>query len=202
MRLLKEQLRMERIRYLCPSAEGLSDAQLSLLGLEPSVSLCEVLAESVLCAEIKAGTPMPEPSRSAQESKSIGSQAASCSPGRVETVIHCSEADCQCAQCGGEKKGHRLRGQRTVEHQAARILRRSHQTREARLSQVRRNGRHRRAGSGENRRKGHPLQYAHHRCAHREILREKGSVLTIDTSTEWERGKGGKGPVLNGAKLR
>jgi transposase len=103
VRLLKEQLRLERIRTYCPSAEGLSDAQLLLLELEPSVSLAEVLAESALAAEIKAATPMPEPAP-VPVAKVPVRKPLPAHLERVEKIIHCSEADCRCAQCEGQKK--------------------------------------------------------------------------------------------------
>ena len=43
---LKAQLRLERIKKYGPGSEKLSDAQLSLLGLEPGVNHVEVQAES------------------------------------------------------------------------------------------------------------------------------------------------------------
>ena len=103
VRLLREQLRLERIRKFCPSAEGLSDAQLLLLELEPSVSLGEVLAEAALAAEIKAATPMPELAPPAS-AKAPVRKPLPAHLKRVERIISCLEADCRCAQCAGRKK--------------------------------------------------------------------------------------------------
>lgn len=102
-RFLREQLRLERIRKYCPSAEGLSDAQLLLLELEPSVSLAEVEAEAALAEALKAATPMPG-SEGAKPRKGPVRKPLPIHLPREERIIPCSEADCRCAQCGGEKK--------------------------------------------------------------------------------------------------
>jgi len=47
IQVLEERLRLQRIQKYGPGSEKLSDAQLSLLELEPGVSNVEVQAESV-----------------------------------------------------------------------------------------------------------------------------------------------------------
>ena len=93
---------MERIRKFCSSAEGLSDAQFLLLGLEPSVGLAEVIAEATLAAELKAGLPLPE-SKSASRKVPVRKLLPAHLP-REERIIPCSVADCHCPQCGAEKR--------------------------------------------------------------------------------------------------
>jgi hypothetical protein len=50
IQVLEERLRLQRIQKYGPGSEKLSDAQLSLLELEPGVSNVEVQAESVWSA--------------------------------------------------------------------------------------------------------------------------------------------------------
>jgi transposase len=86
--VLEERARLDRIKKYGPGSEKLSDAQLSLLELEPGVSNVEVQAESVR-GPLPASTrrkPRPHPGR--QELP------------RVERVIACAPEQCTCKACG------------------------------------------------------------------------------------------------------
>jgi len=87
---LKEQLRLERIKKYGPGSEKLSDAQLSLLELEPGVSHVEVRAES-------EREPLPAP---AKRRKHPGRQELPADLPRVERVIACAPEQCTCSACG------------------------------------------------------------------------------------------------------
>lgn len=91
---LEERLRKQRIAKYGPSAEKLSDAQLELLELEPSVSPAEVEAEATRDAELLQRRNTPK------ERKHPGRQELPASLPRVEKIIHLDEAQCQCGQCG------------------------------------------------------------------------------------------------------
>jgi len=99
--LLKEQIRLMRHRAHGASADRVNDAQLALLQLEPSVSPEELEKEAALSEAEKAATPKPEASRQARVPVRAALPA---SLPRRERVIVCPEADCRCAQCGGETK--------------------------------------------------------------------------------------------------
>jgi len=89
---LKAQLRLALIKKYGPGSEKLSDAQLSLLGLEPGVSNVEAQAESVR-EPLPAATnrkPRPHPGR----------QELPAGLPRVERVIACAPEQCTCSACG------------------------------------------------------------------------------------------------------
>jgi transposase len=90
---LKGQLRLALIKKYGPGSEKLSDAQLSLLGLEPGVSNVEVQAESVR-------EPLPEPAKSQMRRKHPGRQELPAELPRVERVIACAPEQCTCSACG------------------------------------------------------------------------------------------------------
>jgi transposase len=90
---LKQQLRLALIKKYGPGSEKLSDAQLSLLGLEPGVSNVEVQAESVR-------EPLPAPSQSRKRRPHPGRQELPADLPRVERVIACAPEQCTCAACG------------------------------------------------------------------------------------------------------
>jgi transposase len=89
---LKEQLRLERIKKYGPGSEKLSDAQLTLLDLEPGVSNVEVQAESVR-------EPLPA-STNRKRRPHPGRQELPASLPRVERVIACTPEQCMCQACG------------------------------------------------------------------------------------------------------
>jgi transposase len=92
IQVLEERLRLQRIKKYGPGSEKLSDAQLSLLELEPGVSNVEVQAESVR-EPLPASTnrkPRPHPGR----------QELSATLARVERVIACTPEQCTCKACG------------------------------------------------------------------------------------------------------
>jgi transposase len=91
---LEERLRLERIKKYGPGSEKLSDAQLSLLELEPGVSHVEVQAESVR-------EPLPAPAAQREKSrKHPGRQELPAELPRVERVIACAPEQCACKACG------------------------------------------------------------------------------------------------------
>jgi transposase len=92
IRVLEEQLRLERIAKYGPGSEKLSDAQLELLELEPGVSGVEVQRES---------EREPPPVAANQKSrKHPGRQALPAELPRVERVIACTPQQCTCRACG------------------------------------------------------------------------------------------------------
>ena len=93
IQVLKERLRLQRIKKYGPGSEKLSDAQLNLLELEPGVSNVEVQAES------QRG-PLPERAKTKSKRKHTGRQELPATLPRVERVIPCSPEQCQCNHCG------------------------------------------------------------------------------------------------------
>jgi len=102
---LEEELRMERIKKYGLRSEKLSDLQLQLLDLEPSVSGDEVQGE------VERG-PLPE---STESNKATDKQRSSRQnhPGRnelpahlerVDKIIPCAHEQCKCGKCGGDTK--------------------------------------------------------------------------------------------------
>ena len=94
---LREELRLERVRFLGPKSETLSDLQLELLAdEEPGVSRDEVEAEAE--RERVESVPGAERKRSARPHP--GRQQLPANLPRVETVVASPEQ--ACAQCGRE----------------------------------------------------------------------------------------------------
>ena len=93
IRVLEEQLRLERIAKYGPNSEKLSDAQLELLELEPGVSNLEVQAES---------EREPLPAAASKRRKHPGRQKLPAELPRVERVIACAPEHCTCRACGKE----------------------------------------------------------------------------------------------------
>ena len=93
VRVLEERLRLIRIEKYGPGSEGLSDAQLELLELEPGVNEAEVAAESER-AQLKL------PLRPAR--KHPGRQELPADLPRKEQIIPCSPQQCVCGKCGRE----------------------------------------------------------------------------------------------------
>jgi transposase len=96
---LEERLRLEMIRKYGPKSEALSDAQLSLLELEPGVSAAEVEAEAGR-APLPPVSPLKAKSRS--QGKHPGRQELPASLLRVERVVACTPDQCVCKSCGKE----------------------------------------------------------------------------------------------------
>ena len=89
---LQAQLRLLRIKKYGPGSEKLSDAQLTLLELEPGVSDAEVQAES-------AREPLPvSPQR--KRRRHPGRQELPAGLPRVERVLACPPEQCTCQTCG------------------------------------------------------------------------------------------------------
>lgn len=106
---LKEALRAERVARYGKRSEKLSDLQLELLDLEPSVSSDEI------DSEIASG-PLPDPSANqsgAKPSTDRQQRARQNHPGRnvlpahlprVEEIVRCTPEQCMCGKCGLETK--------------------------------------------------------------------------------------------------
>ena len=90
IRVLEERLRLQRIEKYGPGSEKLSDAQLELLELEPSVSRAEVEAESQ-----REALPSPPIKR-----KHPGRQSLPSDLPRIERVLACTPEQCVCSGCG------------------------------------------------------------------------------------------------------
>jgi transposase len=100
IRVLEEQLRLERIKKYGPKSEKLSNAQLELLDGEPGVSAAEVEAEG---NREPLPAPTGTPTAVAHGSKSRphpGRQHLPASLPRVERVIACTPEQCVCRGCG------------------------------------------------------------------------------------------------------
>jgi transposase len=99
-KILREQIRLARIQKYGAKSEQLSDAQITLLEVEPGVLAAEVETEAQRSeAEKIAVKRQLEPRRP--------------HPGRTELPVHlprhdliiaCAPEDCRCTQCGQEKK--------------------------------------------------------------------------------------------------
>ena len=92
-RLLRELRRLDLLEKYGPAGEGLSDAQLELLELEPGVSSAEVEAES-------QREQLELPLKKAR--KHPGRQELPAELPRVEQIVVCTAQQCVCGQCGKE----------------------------------------------------------------------------------------------------
>lgn len=95
--LLSERIRLLLIKKYGASAERLSDGQLALLELEPSVCAAEVQAEAAVAEEEKAVVAQPARKRPVR-----GPLPADLP--REEIIVRCPEDQCHCGQCGELKK--------------------------------------------------------------------------------------------------
>ena len=95
IRALEERLRLPRIAKYGPASEKLSDAQLTLLELEPGVSNMEVQAESETRVSAKTSSRH-------RNGKHPGRQQLPADLPRVEKVIPCKPEQCTCRVCGQE----------------------------------------------------------------------------------------------------
>ncbi len=94
-RLLREMLRLARIRMFGPAAERLSDLQLELLEAEPSAVKEELDAE--------ADQP-PPPKQPKARRRHPGRTPLPAHLPRREEIVPCGPAQCRCGCCGAEKK--------------------------------------------------------------------------------------------------
>lgn len=104
IRLLMEEIRLERIRRYGKRSEKLSDLQLTLLDLEPGVSAEEIEAESLR-------EPLAEGPASNTEEEKQPKKNRKLHPGRndlpahlerVDKIISCTPEQCICGRCGTE----------------------------------------------------------------------------------------------------
>jgi transposase len=95
IRALEERLRLQLITKYGPASEKLSDAQLTLLELEPGVSNVEVQAES-------EREPLLKASSGHRNGKHPGRQQLPTDLPRVEKVIPCKPEQGTCRVCGKE----------------------------------------------------------------------------------------------------
>jgi transposase len=101
-------LKLQRDRYGA-KGEKLSNLQLELLALEPSVSVGEVIAEAnqddpvVPPAEQQEAAGAPAPSKRYTQPHPGRRPFPDHLP-RVERVLECTPEQCRCGRCGGEKK--------------------------------------------------------------------------------------------------
>ena len=106
IRVLEERLRLERIARYGKRSETLSDLQLQLLDLEPGVSSEEIAAESerepVPPATEEQQAESANKPQAAPGRKHPGRQKLPSHLARVEQVVACTGAACQCAQCGAQ----------------------------------------------------------------------------------------------------
>ena len=92
---LEEKLRLLRLKKYGPQGENLAAFYLSLFDEEPGVSVDEVAAEA-------ARPPLPETPLGKKRKKHPGRQSLPADLPRVERIVACSAAECQCGQCGAE----------------------------------------------------------------------------------------------------
>ena len=83
-----------RLKKYGPQSEGLADVYLPLFDEEPGVSPDEVAAE--------ASRPALEETPQRKKKKHPGRQSLPADLPRVERIVACSPAECQCGQCGAE----------------------------------------------------------------------------------------------------
>jgi transposase len=95
LRVLEEQLRLQRLEKYGPGSEKLSAAQLELLELEPGVSQAEVEAES-------ERQQLPLPLKRARR-EHPGRQQLPADLPHKEQIIACRPEQCVCKQCGQER---------------------------------------------------------------------------------------------------
>jgi len=92
VRLLREMLRLERLRKYGPKSEKLSDEQLGLLELEPGVHALEVASEAAVGPE----------QRRVKKREHAGRNALPSHLPREEIVHLPSGGGCACPACGGQ----------------------------------------------------------------------------------------------------
>ena len=103
--LLEEKIRLLLIKKYGSGAETLSDAQLTLLELEPGVCAAEVAAEAALSPEDKALAQQLLAGASSGKKRNRPVRAPlPQNLERKERTIHVPAKDCVCSQCGEAKK--------------------------------------------------------------------------------------------------
>ena len=103
--LLEEKIRLLLIKKYGSGAETLSDAQLTLLELEPGVCSAEVAAEAALSPEDKALAQQLLAGASSGKKRNRPVRAPlPQNLERKERTIHVPAKDCVCSQCGEAKK--------------------------------------------------------------------------------------------------
>lgn len=95
VKTLEEKLRLQRIKVFGPSSEKLSDLQLWLLEMEPSVSAAEVEAEA-------NRPPLDQEPERKKKGKHPGRRKLPENLPREVTEIKCADEQCQCPECGKE----------------------------------------------------------------------------------------------------
>jgi transposase len=103
--LLEEKIRLLLLKKYGSGAETLSDAQLTLLELEPGVCAAEVAAEAALSPEDKALAQQLLAGASSGKKRNRPVRAPlPQNLERKERTIHVPAKDCVCSQCGEAKK--------------------------------------------------------------------------------------------------
>ena len=102
-KLLSEQLRLLRLKKYGAKSDTLSDAQLVLLEGEPGVTPEEVQSEATRSPQEKS-LDEELARRESRKQEHPGRNAFPANLPRVEEIIPCTGDQCQCAQCGEEKK--------------------------------------------------------------------------------------------------
>jgi transposase len=106
-RLLREMLRLLRIKMYGAKADKLSDDQFDFLDKEPGVHREEVQGEADLSEEDKQAlkeilkTPETQPERESKPRR--GRVELPAHLPREETILACAAEHCRCGQCGAEK---------------------------------------------------------------------------------------------------
>jgi transposase len=98
-KLLREQIRLALIEKYGPKSEQLTDKQLDFLEKEPGVSSAEVESEAQCSDEEKKVLERQRAPRNHPGRAELPADLP-----RHELIIACAAQDCQCAQCGREKK--------------------------------------------------------------------------------------------------
>ncbi|NDJ15231.1 MAG: IS66 family transposase [Acidobacteriia bacterium] len=107
--LLRELVRLFQIEKFGASSEKLTDSQLALLELEPSVTQGEVEKEAALPEAEKAAANPPQTETRKKKKKKKGARHPSrqgfpSTLKRKERTIACSPEECRCKLCGGETR--------------------------------------------------------------------------------------------------
>ena len=175
---LKAQLRLALIKKYGPGSEKLSDAQLSLLGIEPGVSNVEVQAESVR-------EPLPA-STNRKSRPHPGRQELPAELRRVERVIACAPEQCTCLACGQPTAviGYDVQG--AIGCRSRPVLRGGDQARKGGLPALRGKRRGRGPRSGADHRKGSGRRSGGNPYGDRKIQRSPATV-----PSERDSGTGG-----------
>lgn len=99
-KVLRDMLSLLRQAKYGPQGEQLSDAQYQLLELEPGVTAAEVAGE----AERSSAEKSLSPERPPRKAPHPGRNGFPAHLPRLEEIIACSAEQCQCVQCGEQKK--------------------------------------------------------------------------------------------------